>query len=277
MFPILIVLFGCAGIVRDQLYNPESTTYDRNFNGDPPIKVLSSTADGLRLRGLWWSASRPDAPVLIFFHGRSGNQDEAAQYAEHLRSTGANVLIASYRGYGGNPGKPTEANLLIDAKAFLALARNRLPHARIFLVGHSLGSAVAINLASSEQRSGSPIDGLFTIGAFTNLKKTAPAIVSSFLPDAYENEKKIATIAAPIVLIHARDDSVVPVSQARQLLAAAPGKSLLIVLSTGDHRPDMGLVSQIVQLQMDSGVKTLDTLVELAKPRGIAIFRKDTK
>ena len=267
---------GCAGIVRDQFYNQRSKVALTAFKGPAPKEVFTSTRDGLRLRGGWWSAAIPGAPVLIFFHGRSGDQDEAARYAEPLRATGANILVASYRGYGGNSGRPSEANLLLDARSFFALANSLAPNSRVYLVGHSLGAAVAIELAAAPDTR-PLVAGVITIGAFAKLREVTPALVKTLLTERFDNQAAIGAVHEPVVLIHAQADSVVPISQAQRLLAAAPDKSLLVVLSGENHRADMDLVGQIISTRLKDDPKDLKALIDLSRARRFAIFRKDVK
>lgn len=271
---VMLVLCGCASIVRDRIYLPSSDARAPRIVGSMPSDVSVTTHDGLRLGGFWWKAERRDAPVLVFFHGRSGGRNEAAEYAEPLASIGANLLVTSYRGYGGNPGAPNERDLIADARAFILLAERQAPGSPIYLVGHSLGAAVALQAAA---RGSGPtaVAGVFTIGAFTDLADAAPKLVRGMLPDRYDNEGAIGDLANPAIIMHARDDTVVPVAQARRLLEIAPTGSLLLILGTGDHRPDMSLISKIVGSVVEKGTGDVASLTALAREQRFAIFRKD--
>src|SRR3546814_17104596 len=90
------------------------------------------------LTGYYWPGDPDDKDIVVFFHGRGAHQGVGAKYAQYIAGHGDNVLVASYRGFGGNPGQPSKPGLLKDADAFIAEARKRAgAGARLWLVGHS--------------------------------------------------------------------------------------------------------------------------------------------
>ena len=151
------------------------------------------------------------------------------------------LLVASYRGYGGNPGSPSEAGLYADARAFLSLARRLAPGSRIYLLGFSLGAAPALHGAAEEE-----VAGVITLGAFTGLADIAPPLARNMLPDRFDNRASIARVDEPILLIHATNDEVVPFAQAEALRALAPRGARLLRLQGAGHAADFGALAPMV-------------------------------
>ena len=230
-----------AGLVDRRIFRPTPMPAHPTWVGPPPTEVAAETSDGLRLYGYWWAPTRPGAPVLIFFHGQSGNRFEAATMASALASGGEGLLIASYRGYGDNPGTPSEAGLYADGDAFVALARRLAPDARLFACGFSLGSAVALHAGAAEA-----VSGIVTIGAFTRVADLSPAIWRGLVGGRFDNLVQIHGLHKPILLIHGTGDEVVPIEHSIRLLAAAPDYARLLRLPGAPHRLDFGQLAPIL-------------------------------
>src|SRR5690606_24819876 len=135
---------GCAQVIRNRVFRPSEMAALPSWERQPqPITV--TTADGLTLNGLYWAPSGVHRDVVVYFHGNGGNLYRDGAYAEPLARDGRGLLRTSYRGYSGNVGRPTEAGLAGDADAFVAEAQRRLPAGgKLYVVGHSLGGAVAL-------------------------------------------------------------------------------------------------------------------------------------
>ncbi|HEV2818367.1 MAG TPA: alpha/beta hydrolase [Allosphingosinicella sp.] len=237
-----LALAGCAGMVRERIYRPEPIAADRPaWQGAAPRPVSARTADGLVLHGYYWPPAAGSRDILIFFHGNAGNRETAARMAEPLARHGAGLLVASYRGYGGNPGRPSEAGLIADGAAFAALARQLQGEGRLYLVGWSLGGAVALQLAGRI-----PVDAVATLGAFSRLADAAPAAARPFLPDRFDNLAAIGRVAAPVYLFHGTSDEVVPYAQAARLRAASGGRATIVTIAGGGHRPDLARLADTI-------------------------------
>lgn len=145
------------------------------------------------------------------------------------------MLAAEYRGYSGNPGEPIEPGLARDADAFYAAARTDAGHRRLLVLGHSLGSGVALGLARRQR-----LDAIITIGAFTDVRRLAPRIVRAFIANRYENLDAVKALDEPIFLIHGSDDDIVPAFYGRDLGKAAVdagASSVAFFVSGAGHRP----------------------------------------
>jgi uncharacterized protein len=237
---MMLTLASCASIVRSRIYLPEPMPATVTWTGTAPLEVTAQTADGLRLRGYYWAPPTPGGDLILFFHGQSGNRYTAAREAEPL-AKGGGLLVASYRGYGDNPGTPNEAGLYADARAFLALARTLAPNSRIYLFGFSLGGAPALHLAAEEK-----VAGVVTLGAFASLADVAPPISRGVLPDRFDNRAAIARVDEPILLLHGTADEKIPFAQAEALQAASPHGVRLLRLEGSGHDVDFDAIAPTV-------------------------------
>lgn len=212
---------------------------------------------------------RAELPLLVFFQGRSGDRFDAARYAEPLALAGYGVVIASYRGYGGNPGKPGEAGLARDGAAFVQFARTQRREGPIYAIGHSLGAAVALRQAADGL-----VDEVITLGAFTDLRSAAPKIVRAFLHERYSNLETAALLRRPAILIQGRYDDIVSMEEGQKLLGAAPMGSVLLVLDKQDHRPNMHAIVPLLPALFDFAAGRIESLATAARVQSFAMFRK---
>ncbi|GGD60710.1 alpha/beta fold hydrolase [Erythrobacter arachoides] len=244
-----LALTGCAGLMRDRIYQPVPVAQTPvTFAGEAPSSVLATTGDGLALQGYYWAPARGNDTVVVYFHGNGYNQLVGAARAEPLRAGGHGVLVASYRGYGGNPGEPGEAGLMADAEAWLAEARRLAPQARVYLFGHSLGGAMALELAARHE-----VAGVATLGAFTRLADQAPAVARPLLADRYDNVAAIARVAEPVLLIHGSADTVIAYAAAEELERASGGRATLVRLPGAGHHVDLDQLAMRIWRFWESG------------------------
>jgi uncharacterized protein len=235
----ILALAGCAGLMRDQIYAPTPLAQTPvTFKSAKPQEVQVTTKDGLTLTGYYWPANNGDTSTIIYFHGNGNNALVGAARAEPLTANGHAVLVASYRGYGDNPGKPSETGLFTDADAWMVKARELSPNGKVFLFGHSMGGAVALEMAGRTQ-----VDGVVTLGTFTSLRDAAPGVARPFLPDRYDNRAAIARVNTPILLIHGTKDAIIPYDHAAQLVVASGGKARLLTLPDAGHHVDLALLT----------------------------------
>lgn len=194
--------------------------------GDPPAKLsaftrgLLETADGLSL--VFWQASpQPGQPVILYFHGNGGNAGDRADALLPLVEAGYGVVLAEYRGYGGNPGKPSEAMLLADGARYLGYVRQHFRDHRVVLWGESLGGGVALPLAAANDVAGVILDSPFTSLVAVAAEKYPFVPVETLLQTRFDNLAVIRSVRVPILILHGERDTVVPASHGHALLAAA--------------------------------------------------------
>ncbi|MBV9387363.1 MAG: alpha/beta fold hydrolase [Chroococcidiopsidaceae cyanobacterium CP_BM_ER_R8_30] len=204
-----------------------------------PIKASSGKVEQMYC---WWiPASEPDAKVLLYLHGNGSNIGAAVAYANLFNQLGFSVLVIDYRGYGRSEGGfPTEGRVYQDASvAWDYLVKEKLiPPSQIFVFGHSLGGAIAINLALQHPDAA----GLIVESAFTSMRQMVDYEgkywmfpVNLLLNQRFDSINKIKSLQVPILLIHGTADSVVPYTMSQQLFAAAPELKQLVLVPGAGH------------------------------------------
>jgi uncharacterized protein len=221
---------SCASAIRDRIYKPDPMPQKLDWSGVPePETVTVRSEDGAVVRGYRWPAKRADHVTIVFFHGNGGNRYVAAQLAAPLRRDDAEIIVASYRGYGDNDGQPSEQGLYRDGAAFLRLAEASHPR-KLYLFGFSLGGGVALGLATRNR-----VDGIVTLGTFSSLRSLAPAWARGLITDRFDNIAAVQRIRVPILLLHGTADEIVPVAEGVKLKAAAGAKARLLRLDGAPH------------------------------------------
>ncbi|GGO72325.1 alpha/beta hydrolase [Nonomuraea cavernae] len=191
--------------------------------------VSFTTDDGVRL-GAWFVPGDHDVTVLIA-GGNAGNRLDRAALARALAARGLPVLLMDYRGYGGNPGSPTEEGLHLDVLA----ARRFLGDTRIVYFGESLGAAVVTRLATEH-----PPDGLVLRSPFTDLA-AAGQVNYPYLPvrpllrDRFPVAERLATVRAPTMILYGTGDTIVPPRLSRAVAEAAGGEVTLVEVPGAGH------------------------------------------
>lgn len=207
--------------------------------GLAPERVTIAAGDGVTL--VAWVIRAPGTDTaarwLLVCHGNAGNLSDAGR-PEHyagLRALGLNLLAFDYRGYGESGGAPSEAGLYRDAEAAYGYLRDTLgvPPGRIVLFGHSLGSAVAVELATRV-----PAAGLVLEGALTSVTARAQEVYP-FVPvrwiarSRFASIEKIGRVEIPKLFLHAGQDDVIPIAHGRRLYQAAPPPKTFVALAGG--------------------------------------------
>jgi fermentation-respiration switch protein FrsA (DUF1100 family) len=203
--------------------------------------VTLRTGDGLTL-GAWFVPARGTVEAtrgmsVIVFPGNAGNRALRAPLAAALSRAGFAVLLFDYRGYGGNPGRPSEEGLLRDARAAWAYLERRpgIDGERIVFFGESLGCAVAIALALEHSPRAlvlrSPFTSLVEVG-----RLHYPFLpVRLLLRDRFPNEEKIVSVRAPVLVIAGETDSIVPPRQSQRVFQAASAPKRYLEIPGADH------------------------------------------
>jgi uncharacterized protein len=203
----------------------------------PVERVEFSTADGVRLVSWVIPAPDPSGYWLLICHGNGGNISEAGRPLHYagLRDLGLSLLAFDYRGYGESEGRPTEEGLYRDAEAAYRYLRETLGvvPGRIVLFGHSLGTAVAVDLAARH-----PAAALILDGPLTSVPERGQEVYP-FLPvhllarSRYASIEKIGKIGIPKLFLHAEADQVIPIAHGRRLYAAASPPKRFVTLRGG--------------------------------------------
>ncbi|MBV8121646.1 MAG: alpha/beta hydrolase [Alphaproteobacteria bacterium] len=207
---------------RRLLYRPRKTRPlldDLVMLGVNEVELV--TADGLTLFS-WYLPPRPGRPVILYFHGNGGHIGYRAERLRRFAQEGYGVLLAEYRGYGGNPGFPSERGLFIDGETALDfLAAVGLAPRRIVLWGESLGSGIAVYLAAGHEIGALVLEAPFTSVAACAQRRYPFVPAAILLHDRFDSLSRIGQVSAPLLILHGERDMVVPVRHGRALLAAA--------------------------------------------------------
>ncbi len=220
---VILVLGGasCANS-RSFVYFPGGSLPAPAAVGLPEAEEMTvGTTDGLVLTA-WHLPAAGGRPTVLIFHGNAGTIAGRAHKARLLHDAGYGVMLAEYRGYGGNPGRPSEPGLTLDARAAIdALAARGVAPEAVVLYGESLGSGVAVRLATER-----PVLALILEAPFTSLievgKHLYPLLpVERIATDRFDSLSRIGDVAAPLLIVHGERDELVPTVMGRTLLAAA--------------------------------------------------------
>jgi uncharacterized protein len=232
------LVLGYGGVLGALYLSQSSLIYPApQLSAGPPQgyrQVRYSTADGLTLSALY-RAPAAGKRTVVFFHGNGDSWEGAAAANRLPAEAGYGVLLVEYRGYGSNPGKPTEQGLYADGRAALAWLKSDqgTDAGQIVLVGNSLGSGTATQLATETQ-----VAGLAIISGFMSL----PQVVADKLPwvparlltrDTYDNQAKMSSVRAPVLLLHGLGDTMIGPAHARALARAKPDAKLVLVPGFG--------------------------------------------
>ncbi len=198
---------------------------------------------GIVLGGRLYPAA-PDSPAILFFHGNGEIAEDYDDVSPLYTQLGITLLVMDYRGYGTSGGTPTASHLLSDAVAvFEAMRRllneNGLAPARLYVMGRSLGSAAAIEIAA---RADERLAGLIIESGFANTLALLARLGLQVRGadeerDGFGNASKMSRIALPVLIIHGQDDVLIPASDAHELhrRCASPDKQLVLIPRAGHN------------------------------------------
>jgi len=210
----------------------EATPRDAGFDY---VDVTVKTADGILLHGWYVYAPNPRGTVL-FLHGNAGNISHRLDSIAIFHELGLDTFIIDYRGYGQSEGKPGEEGTYRDAEAaweHLVTERGEDP-ARIIVFGRSLGGGVAAWLATRHKVAALVVESSFTsaVDMAAHLYPFMPVRLISRLK--YPVADYVARAECPVLIVHSRDDEIIPFAMGKALYEAAPAPKAFIELA-GDH------------------------------------------
>lgn len=198
-------------------------------------ETLIATPDGERLVAWWKQPASPGRPVVLFLHGNGGSIADRTSRAKALTADGTGLLLLSYRGYASSTGSPSEEGLHTDAVAAFDWIAAAAPGSRVAVYGESLGSGVAVRLATER-----PAVGLILDAPYTSTVDVAAGIywfvpVRALMRDHFSSITRIGTLKVPILVLHGDRDGVIPFRQGEQLFAVASEPKQFVRIAGGDH------------------------------------------
>jgi fermentation-respiration switch protein FrsA (DUF1100 family) len=231
------LLAGLYVMQRHLLYFPARDLQPPATYGLQGFREISLTAaDAVKLTA-WEHLPQPGFATIVYFHGNAGHLGNRAAKYQALARAGFGVMALEYRGFGTSEGTPSEQGLYADARAAIAYLRTirGVPLSQIMLYGESLGSGVAVQMATEY-----PVAGIILEAPYTSIVRRGQARypfipVARLLKDRYESLAKMDRVHAPLLLFHGERDAVVPVEDGRALLAAAHAPKEGRFYPTVDH------------------------------------------
>lgn len=203
-----------------------------NLSGFDPVHVQAQ--DGLDLMGYYKPPRDTKKPIILAFHGNASHPVWMVSRFQRLIEDGYGVLLAEYRGYGGNAGYPSEEGFSLDARAYMDfLLKYKNP---IVFYGSSLGTGVAVQLATEHTPAAlvleTPFDSMLNVA-----RHHYPFVpfVEYLLKDQFHSIEKIKEVRAPILFLVAGQDEVVPSELAHNLFESANEPKQLVVLPAAQH------------------------------------------
>jgi uncharacterized protein len=193
-----------------------------------------TTADGEKVI-VWHVAAKPGRPVVLFFHGNGDFLAGRVSRFRNLVSDGTGLVALSFRGYAGSTGSPSEEGLLQDAAAAYAFTAARYEARRIVAWGFSLGSGVAVAVASEH-----PVAKLILEAPYTSTVEIAASLfpiapVSLLMRDQFHSDRRIGRVTAPLLIMHGDADPAIDIRFGERLFAMGHEPKQFVRFAGGGH------------------------------------------
>lgn len=242
-----LVLGGCATLDEQQrkwVFQPSKDSWWAGTAAtdgmhDVWIDFHSAEADApVRLHGLWLPQPDPQAPLLLYLHGARYDVRGSAFRMRRMHELGFAVLGVDYRGFGRSTDTlPSESLAVEDARAAWNWLRREHPQRAAYVFGHSLGSAIAVQLAAEVDDE----SGVLVEGSFTSL----PDVVSTFrwgwlpvgplITQRFDAGSKVARIGSPLLVVHGANDRLIAPELGRALYERAAEPKRFELVEGGSH------------------------------------------
>ncbi len=247
----LALLAGCATLDEKQrfwIFQPSDRTWAGGLSAAEGMQDIwvdfesPKTGKPVRLHGLWAAHDnferRQDAPVLLYLHGARFNVTGSAFRARRMEELGFSVLAIDYRGFGKSTNElPSEATAYEDARAAWDWLGEKYPGRPRYIFGHSLGGAIAIELAAQvDDEAGTLVEGTFTsIADVVSTFKWGWLPVSLLITQRFEAVKRVPDIGSPLLVVHGGEDRLIQPELGRRLYEAAKGRKAFVLVEGGSH------------------------------------------
>jgi uncharacterized protein len=243
-----LLLPGCAALdskQRQWIFQPSDRAWSGGVAAAEGMQDIwipfqsKETGQAARLHGLWLPQAKADAPVLLYLHGARWDVRGSAPRMRRLHELGFAVLGVDYRGFGKSEGAelPSEAMAYEDASAAWQWLTRQHPNTKRYVFGHSLGGAIAVDLAS--QADG--VAGLMVEGSFPSVPELVNSYRFGWLPvgplitQRFEAGSRIAKVRAPVLVVHGSEDQTVPLPMGRALFEQAREPKRFVLVQGGGH------------------------------------------
>ncbi|MCB1682518.1 MAG: alpha/beta hydrolase [Alphaproteobacteria bacterium] len=241
---VLLLVYVCLVIAL--YFKQRSLIYFPSWKRPVAPKIAEiatvTTEDGLELQGWYFAAHNKNFPTLIYFHGNAiGIAAHLVKINEYL-AAGYGVLLTEYRGYSGNPGKPSEQGLYKDARAYLNWLKEEknIPVSQIVIYGESIGSGVALEMIKEFDERGDYPYALVLEAPFVSLLQMAKrryffVPVDWLLLDRFMNIEKMSHVKVPLLVVNGQLDELIPNTDGQILYNMAKEPKTYVMIPAGDH------------------------------------------
>jgi len=237
-----VLVLGYLGICgylfveqRRLLFQPQAA-WQHAPPANSSYQVLAVSVPGVGMLIDWWIPPRSASlPTLVFFHGNGSDRSDFARQGEVFHGLGWGVLLASYPGYSGNPGAPTEATLTAAARASVAAVNNHV--GPIIVWGHSLGSGVAARVASEGAAAGVVLEAPYTSIVEVAADAYPYVPVRWLMRDRFDTEALVDRIKVPVLIFHSTDDPSVPFRMGQTLADELGARATFVKMEGAGHYP----------------------------------------
>lgn len=229
---LIAVLFGVRQYAYSILYQPSR---DMVRPIEPGISVERiRTSDGQSLIA-WHARPQQGQPIFLFFDGNGGSPEGSSGRWLQIMARGAGFLAVYYRGYSGSTGAPSEAGLILDARAgYQWLIEHGYQPEDIVIHGYSLGSAVAVQLAAEKPARALILEAPMT-GIDDIARRYGPGIFPNIMRDTFKSREFIGRVHIPVLIVHGEEDRVIPFSMGEAMFAAANEPKHFVAMAGADH------------------------------------------
>ena len=232
----IVVIIFVYFYQRNLLYHPSENNYQNDTIQFNHQEIFIKVNDEIKLKSWIINKDLKNFKTLVFFHGNAGDLSNRIYKLNELDKLNINILLISWRGFSGNEGYPTEKNLYEDAEAAIDwLNKKKVSNSQIILYGESLGTGVAVEIASKNN-----FNSIILESPFTSIENSAKIYypylpVSFLLKDRYDSISKIKKINSPILIMHGRKDDIVPFFMGKKLFEKANSPKDSYFTDIDDH------------------------------------------
>lgn len=253
---------GCAALDEQQrrwIFQPGTRTW---WGGAAAAEGMqerwitftsAASSEPVKLHALWLPAGRADAPVLLYLHGARWDVSSSAPRMRRLSALGFSVLGVDYRGFGrSSAALPSEAMALEDARAAWQWLAAEHPGTPRYVFGHSLGGAIAVQLAAEVKDEA----GLIVESSFPSIPDVVRTFKWGWLPvgplitQKLDAGARIADVNAPVLVVHGSDDTLIPPELGRALYERARDPKRFVLVQGGSHHNSNSVGQEQVRAAM---------------------------